>query len=303
MGQQYFIRVRGQVQGPFDVERLHALAKRGRFSRAFEVSPDGKAWSRASNHPELFPAPAASRLVAPPNAQVTGTAAAGAIELLSEEPIFLEELPAEPMFGDVPAAADVESLWHYARDNQKFGPVPFSELQSLVAAGQLLEDDLVWTEGMAEWLPVHQHPRLLPTGRREGAAQVHVAAAATPFSAHSALTGGERVAPLAVTSLVLSLVGLNVLYLLPWSLMRQWYLLSAASVMLFLTSVLAVVFGHVALRQIKRSGGALTGGGMALAGLILGYLVVICVTIACIVVVFILLLGGKITPFEGAPAG
>lgn len=36
-------------------------------------------------------------------------------------------------------------------------------------------------------------------------------------------------------------------------------------------SVVAVVFGHVALGQIKRSNGFETGRGMALAGLILGY--------------------------------
>ena len=36
-------------------------------------------------------------------------------------------------------------------------------------------------------------------------------------------------------------------------------------------AVLAVVFGHVALSQIKRSDGAQTGRGMAIAGLVLGY--------------------------------
>jgi uncharacterized membrane protein len=39
----------------------------------------------------------------------------------------------------------------------------------------------------------------------------------------------------------------------------------------FVTAILAVVFGHVALSQIKRSFGAITGRGMAIAGLVLGY--------------------------------
>jgi hypothetical protein len=39
-------------------------------------------------------------------------------------------------------------------------------------------------------------------------------------------------------------------------------------------SVLAVIFGHVALRGIKRSAGAERGRGMALAGLVLGYLAI-----------------------------
>src|SRR5262249_29300948 len=36
-------------------------------------------------------------------------------------------------------------------------------------------------------------------------------------------------------------------------------------------SILAVVFGHVALSQIKKSGDAQRGRGMAIAGLVLGY--------------------------------
>ncbi|MGH9465875.1 MAG: DUF4190 domain-containing protein [Terriglobales bacterium] len=39
----------------------------------------------------------------------------------------------------------------------------------------------------------------------------------------------------------------------------------------WLGSILAVVFGHVALAQIRRSGGSSTGRGMAIAGLVLGY--------------------------------
>ena len=39
-------------------------------------------------------------------------------------------------------------------------------------------------------------------------------------------------------------------------------------------SVLAVIFGHVALSQIKKSNGTQTGRGFAIAGLILGYLAI-----------------------------
>lgn len=37
-------------------------------------------------------------------------------------------------------------------------------------------------------------------------------------------------------------------------------------------SILAVVFGHLALGQIKRSNGAEQGQGLAIAGLVLGYI-------------------------------
>ena len=37
------------------------------------------------------------------------------------------------------------------------------------------------------------------------------------------------------------------------------------------TAILAVVFGHVALAQISRSGGHEQGRGLAIAGLVIGY--------------------------------
>lgn len=37
-------------------------------------------------------------------------------------------------------------------------------------------------------------------------------------------------------------------------------------------AILAVVFGHIARSQIRKSEGRMKGGGLALAGLILGYL-------------------------------
>ena len=40
------------------------------------------------------------------------------------------------------------------------------------------------------------------------------------------------------------------------------------------TAILGVIFGHIALSEIKRSNNFIQGRGVALAGLILGYLVI-----------------------------
>jgi hypothetical protein len=69
------------------------------------------------------------------------------------------------------------------------------------------------------------------------------------YPAERPFAGYARTSGLAVASLVLGIL---------------W--------ILWVGSVLAVIFGHVALSQIKRSYGALTGRGMAIAGLVLGYL-------------------------------
>ena len=41
---------------------------------------------------------------------------------------------------------------------------------------------------------------------------------------------------------------------------------------IFPSAVVAVIFGHLSLSEIRKSGGRLTGHGMAMAGLILGYI-------------------------------
>ncbi len=55
MAGRFYIRNRGKRVGPLAVDKLHMMAKRGRFGRHYEVSKDGKRWSRADEFPELFP--------------------------------------------------------------------------------------------------------------------------------------------------------------------------------------------------------------------------------------------------------
>lgn len=60
----------------------------------------------------------------------------------------------------------------------------------------------------------------------------------------------------------------------------------------WLGSLLAVIFGHVSLGQIKKSRGAQTGRGFAVAGLVLGY---VGVGVAVLIVVVVLAVGGSST--------
>jgi hypothetical protein len=84
-------------------------------------------------------------------------------------------------------------------------------------------------------------PPAPPPGPPGGAA---ARPATTPWPGYTR----ARTSGLAVSSLVLGLVGF-----------------------FLVTALLAVIFGHVALSQVKRSFGALGGRGIAIAGLALGY--------------------------------
>lgn len=43
-------------------------------------------------------------------------------------------------------------LWHYTHEGKPLGPVPVAELRKLATSGLLKPTDLVWREGMADWV-------------------------------------------------------------------------------------------------------------------------------------------------------
>ncbi len=61
----YFVRVRGRVQGPFELSRLKELRARGQFSRIFEVSEDGRHWVSSESLADLFDPPTPPSAPAP----------------------------------------------------------------------------------------------------------------------------------------------------------------------------------------------------------------------------------------------
>ncbi|MDB5304877.1 MAG: antifreeze protein [Phycisphaerales bacterium] len=50
--------------------------------------------------------------------------------------------------------------WYYSQGGQQLGPVSEAQLQQMKATGQVGPTDLVWSEGMIDWLPVGQVPQL-----------------------------------------------------------------------------------------------------------------------------------------------
>lgn len=54
-GEQYYVRIRGKINGPFDLAGLQKLAARGVVSRLHEVSADKITWTSASEYEQLFP--------------------------------------------------------------------------------------------------------------------------------------------------------------------------------------------------------------------------------------------------------
>jgi hypothetical protein len=49
-------------------------------------------------------------------------------------------------------ATSGDTSWFVGRDGQQYGPVADTEFRSLLASGQVLPTDLVWRQGMADWV-------------------------------------------------------------------------------------------------------------------------------------------------------
>jgi uncharacterized RDD family membrane protein YckC len=52
--------------------------------------------------------------------------------------------------------------WYYSFGGQQYGPVPLDAISQFAAAGRLSPNDLVWQQGMPEWVPLSQLAGVLP---------------------------------------------------------------------------------------------------------------------------------------------
>jgi hypothetical protein len=251
---QYYIRSRGKVQGPFTVDKLRQLASQGRFARHFEVSADGNSWSLAGNLPGLFPTPTERKVRA--NRVSQPVPATERIPLVGEtsDPDF----GFDPAFGNANGAAESTQEWHYIQNGASQGPISFADMRSLAAGGQLVPTDFVWSEGMDEWVPAMTIPQLFPQTAARAANRD-----TTQFAADGPIV---RTSSLAIASMIMGIVGIVILP----------------------CSILAIIFGHIASRDIARSQGTLEGRTMAVVGMVFGYIVVGIAFVVAVVVSLLL---------------
>ena len=154
---QYYMRVRGRVQGPFDQEKLKSLGRRGQLSRLHEVSTDGINWARASTFPELF--------VSPPSEETAGSQPS-ATGPNTPAPSTPGPNPAVPPMAGATGAAFGDGLamgraeWWYSLQGKEQGPFEFAVLQQMAAGGQLGRHQFVWKSGMTGWREAVEIPGL-----------------------------------------------------------------------------------------------------------------------------------------------
>lgn len=149
--------------------------------------------------------------------------------------------------------------YHIGRNNQQLGQFTEAQIREGLERGTFLASDLTWREGMTEWKPLDQvfgfaAARSLSSPM---VAAVPAAAPMPPFM--PAASGGIGVMPVpgtAVASLVLGIIALVSLF---------------ACLVGGVLAIPGAICGHMALSEIKRSGGMAQGRGLAIGGLACSY--------------------------------
>jgi hypothetical protein len=153
---------------------------------------------------------------------------------------------------------------HIARNGQPMGPFSLEEINRQLAAGTLSVSDQAWYEGAAGWAPLSTVPGVSssrpPSGTSpspppaDAAAPSVPAVTAPPIGGPMTTVSSAPTEPLAIWSLVLSLLGVCGFCCTP----------------VVITGIAGVVCGHLALSKIGARP-ELQGRGLAMAGLIIGY--------------------------------
>ena len=149
---------------------------------------------------------------------------------------------------------NIQSQWYYSQNGGQAGPVSLQQLGAMVSAGQIRADDLVWTEGMAEWKAVGQvaalqsavYPPASPNqyAAAQPPAEVYPAQAySVPYSA-PVERAGQRRGP------------------------SQQGMAIAGFVLSFIIPLLGLIFSLIALNGMKKNNNP-EGKGLATAGLII----------------------------------
>jgi hypothetical protein len=198
--------------------------------------------------------------------------------------------------------------WYYAKQGQQQGPVDSDTLKDMLAAGELSETDLVWKEGMPEWIPAASVPELSSPAAAEEASSsalpvapaptptVQAAPAQTSVSPSSQVSGEQALAQpqaglaqgvpqatpgLAVASLVCGILGL----------------LGAMCYGIGIFPALAgVVCGHMQMKRYKEEDSTEAGKGLAIAGLITGYLGIVGSLATIGLIVFAVFYASSVSP-------
>ena len=154
--QVYFVRWRGEIQGPFTTEQLHTLASQGQVSRLYDVSADQVRWQRLEAIPELYAPYERIRPAATEQEEPADTAPA------SEEGLVMPESPAD------------SKEWYYSTGDTVNGPCTTAELRHMISTGRLgFADYVSLADDPEAWQAIAEVPEFNKAARANVGTTIH----------------------------------------------------------------------------------------------------------------------------------
>jgi hypothetical protein len=197
--------------------------------------------------------------------------------------------------------------WYYGKGAQQFGPIDEATLRARIATGEVSGSDLIWTEGMVEWIPLSKVSQFSdPDNCRHSAPLVKVSVKTgddVTFvtdvldqvdAAFGELGDANKPSPYAppAANPVASVVGGGVQLAPPTSGLAIASMVCGILSLFFcfcggmLLGIPAVICGHMALKQTGSESPGMPprmgGRGMAIAGLIMGYIGILLIILGII---------------------
>ena len=175
--------------------------------------------------------------------------------------------------------------WYYSKNGTQLGPIGTEDIQAKLASGEISQADLVWKDGMADWLPAGQVPDLRPVLQATSPTPSVTSAPAVGTSPYSPPAAQAPAAPVsytgvpvspncakATTAMVLGICGLVFSF--------------CCGLVGLVCGILAIVFGSQAKKQIAQNPMWANDLGKAKSGVIMGWIAIalsIIVTIVSII--------------------
>lgn len=142
----YHVRLRGRCIGPYTLDRIRHMTRKGEVGRSHEVSTDGISWAPATTFPEIFERPVES-----------AGGFVGAVRPIA--PIDTAPAPS-PTPAPHPVSVQVESQWYRNHGGTADGPMPRSQLIAMIQRGEVAGSDFVFQEGTPNWVLAIEAPEL-----------------------------------------------------------------------------------------------------------------------------------------------
>ena len=167
MAQEYFIRWRGKITGPHDLDELQDMVTHDRLSKLHEISADREKWHPAGSYEDLFPIP---DYTVPTMAEIKRMEAGGGTEAetvpqLSDVAAATPEARTQTLElsdEDAEPEGQLESgkqMWFYSQWPDVEGPCSSQEIAELISEGVLGPEDFVMPEDQStEWMAIKDVP-------------------------------------------------------------------------------------------------------------------------------------------------